>query len=181
MYLEQKQTELGDPAFTMEPQSEGEDVDISVPMEDPVTGLPTKPLAERAFTEAFTEGRTVHIACFVLDRFAAVLERFGDEAGAELLLYYGMHLAQAMTGRDQLFHWVGPSFVAILNRPENLDEARRSVASYGSTRLAKLLRLPTRTVLLPVTGTWTVFPLPEPDSSETLVRKIDSYVAFGSV
>ena len=88
-----------------------------------------------------------------------------------------MNLAQELAENDQLFHWMGPSFVVLLEQPDLLTEAKRSIASLANRKLERILRLDERTVLLQISGTALVFDTMQETSLAGLAQKIDSFIA----
>lgn len=144
---------------------------------DPLTGLPERGEAERIMIEAMAEGRSVFAAIFVVDRVASINTRYGYAAGDQVILMMCQRLAQGFSVSDVLFRWTGPAFLLLLEREEAAIQVRSELARAVGMRMEKTLQIGGRTVLLPVTATWAVFPLSEERSVEQLIHKIDSFVA----
>jgi diguanylate cyclase (GGDEF)-like protein len=144
---------------------------------DPVTGLPGKIPARRAFEEALQYGEHWAVVPVVVDRIEAVNLRFGRAAGDQILLAIGQILAQKLGPRDQLFRWHGPCFVALLERPPSVEGIRSEMARLMGLRIDHTIKLGRRAILLPVTLSWTVLPLWENASMQEIVEQVDEFVA----
>ena len=123
---------------------------------DPCTGLLNRYAAENAIAKAYEEGRQVYAAIFILHRLAALNKRFGYSVGDRLLLLQGQYLAQQLSPEDQLFRWLGPSFLALLRRPGSLDAVLSEVGRIGSNQFQTNVDLESRSVLIPVSARWHV-------------------------
>jgi GGDEF domain-containing protein len=123
---------------------------------DPCTGLLNRFAAEAAIARAAEEGRQVYAAVFILHQLPAINKRFGYSVGDHLLLLQAQHLARLLAPEDQLFRWIGPSFLVLLERPGAIDAVLAEVARIGSNHFQTDVDLESRSVLIPVSAQWRV-------------------------
>jgi GGDEF domain-containing protein len=142
---------------------------------DAVTGLPGKIRAQEAMEQAIQSGHSWVAVPAVVDRIETVNARFGSKAGDELLLATGQTLAKRLERNDQLFRWDGAGFVALLQRSSSLASVRLEVARLLGVRMDHTTTIRARTVLLPVTLSWTVLPLGESATVERLIQQINDF------
>ncbi len=148
---------------------------VTGPRLDEVTGLPSRAEAEAAMAEAAQAGRSAFAVLFVVDRVSVINARFGYAVGDRVLRIYLDELKPRIGSRDRLFRWNGPALLAILERPDALEKVRDQLRSVVPKKGEHTIQLPQRTVLLPVSATWTVFAIAHP--IERLAQQIDSFVA----
>lgn len=117
---------------------------------DPCTGLPLKAEAEAALQRAVGSPQ-IYVAVFYVHRMHLINARFGENIGNEILLYCSQHLATSLVRpSDLLFRWMGPAFVAILDRPESPVVVAAEVRRAVSTPLSRFFDNASRTMYLPV-------------------------------
>lgn len=87
-------------------------------MHDTLTGLPNRRYLSEWMTTALAAarraGRELHVLYFDLDGFKAVNDRFGHEAGDEVLKITGARLRDALRSSDFVARLGGDEFVAVL-------------------------------------------------------------------
>jgi GGDEF domain-containing protein len=83
-------------------------------------------------------------------------------------------LRPILNERDQLFRWSGPSFVALLEREAPIEQVKREIGRVAKMRVEDLIEIDSRSVLLPISASWTVFP--KLSSARLLMSKIDEFV-----
>ncbi len=142
---------------------------------DPVTGLPNIPSALAVFKEAAQSRGPFFVATLVADRVQLINSRFGYAVGDEMLRAICAEIRKGLSAQDRLFRWRGPSILALLERSESLERVRMELSRIASFKLEKMVDIGTRSVLLPVSACWTVFPMMAPVS--LLATKIDEFVA----
>jgi len=142
---------------------------------DQATGLPDRAAAEIALAECASTNQPVYTLVFIADRVQLINARFGYAAGDEVLKTIQAHVQKHLRPGDQLFRWRGPSFLAILKRPDPVDCVRAEVSRITMTRLQKTFDVGTRSVLVPIGMQWALFPVAP--SSRLMVHKIDNFVA----
>ncbi len=155
-----------------------ESLTSSASTEDPVTGLPGRAAAEEALAEAGHKKNEHFAVAVVANRVQVINSRFGYSVGDRVLRHVSEAYRNALSADDLLFRWQGPSFLAILRRPSNIEEVRKEIARIASSRAEELVEIGNRTVLLPVSASWTVFPMSA--STRLLVARLDQFVASQS-
>lgn len=121
------ETTAGSPAW---------DVASAAPRLDAATGLPGQEAAEAAIKALKPADRpNVYVAAFHVKRMTAVMSRFGEKCGNEVLLYCAQQISRlAGQSEDNLFRWRGSgAFVALLNREGFLVDVRQEIGrAFGS-------------------------------------------------
>ncbi|MGB9604702.1 MAG: response regulator [Bryobacteraceae bacterium] len=145
---------------------------------DPQTGLPGRVEAERAIAQVHRQGSRAFAGVFVIDHFPTLVQRYGFSGAEEVLLFFSVHLAQNLTGPDQLFRWTGPAFVLLMERLDSVERVRRELAGLASVKLEKLLQMKTRTALVVVSAAWELYAIHVSPSPEHVARQIDAFVAL---
>jgi GGDEF domain-containing protein len=142
---------------------------------DPVTGLPTRVDAEIAFEKAAHRPGPAYAAVFVVDRISVINARFGYAVGDKILQIYLEELRGRLSAGDPIFRWNGPALVVILERPDPIERVREQLGFLVPAKLDRTIQLPNRSALLPISATWTVFPVALP--SAALSEQIDRFIA----
>lgn len=147
---------------------------------DPVTGLPGRANAMEVLV-ALRQKPASHLfaAVFVLDGYSVTAQKFGARVADDVLTYYCIFLAQKLhedLGAKKLFRWTGPCLLAILGPQDSVQTAQRDIARCTHVTLERIIDLPSRMLLLPISGSAAVFPIDDM-STEELVSEIDSFVA----
>jgi diguanylate cyclase (GGDEF)-like protein len=145
---------------------------------DTVTGLPGRLIAERAFEEARTRGGHWYAVAVVANRLASINSRFGYAVGDHLLRKLSQGLRSGLSADDRVFRWSGPCLVALLLRTTPEHELKTELRRITSALKDDLVDIGNRSVLLPMSAAWAVFPLNEP--SRIIREKIDQFVASQS-
>lgn len=149
-----------------EPVSAG--VDLS-------TGLPDRTAAESALNQCAAANEKAYAAVFIADRVQLINARFGYAAGDQVLKTIKAHIQKALGPGDQLYRWRGPSFLALLKRPEAADGVRAELSSITNARLEKTVEIGNKSVLLPISVHSAIFTVSA--SVRLLTHKIDAFVA----
>jgi hypothetical protein len=76
---------------------------------------------------------------------------------------------------DVLCRWTGPTLVAVLRRDMPFERTKKELSSALNGRLEREIKLGTRTVLMPLSCNWTLFPSTGP--VEVVSRKLDAFFA----
>lgn len=125
--------------------------------QDSVTGLPLKDAAIQAIHMPVAPRKRRYVVVMVVDRIHAIHRRFGNRASDQILQVFGSHVAQGLDASAQLFRWDGPTFVAALDRRENLDDLHLLLRRVIDAPLEENLLVQSRSVLIPVSASWTAF------------------------
>lgn len=144
---------------------------------DRCTGLPGRASAERLLDEAFQSGRHYYVALFVVDRVNVINSRFGYAVGDEMLLCFAQHLAQKLSASDHCFRWNGPAFLAIFERNERAPAVRLELQRGVAMKVDKTLTVGSRSVLIPVSVTWTLLELTEETGAPDVTARLDAFVS----
>jgi GGDEF domain-containing protein len=105
--------------------------------------------------------------------FAAAL---GSEAGDQLLRYFSGHLQRNLPSGDRLFRWTGAPLLALVVRPAKIETLREEIGYLVEQKLECTVRTATRSVRLPVTARWTLFPAMA--SSRLSIHRIDRFASM---
>ncbi len=147
----------------------------AAPARDPVTGLPIRAEAQAAFEALFESGTPAYAALFVVGRVALINSRFGYAVGDRVLNLYLEELQKQLSAADTIYRWNGPAFMAILHRPDRLEKVREQLSFIIPSKLERTIQLPNRTALLPISATWTVFPIIPP--IHDLLNQLDNFLS----
>lgn len=110
---------------------------------DPLTNLPNRRLLSDRLKQTIASNRrweSYSAAIFMdLDKFKHLNDKFGHEAGDELLIAVGNRLKQTVRETDTVARYGGDEFVILLNRLNgNLVDARAQAESIAAKVLAAL-------------------------------------------
>jgi diguanylate cyclase (GGDEF)-like protein len=142
---------------------------------DAVTGLPGRAAAERALEEPRTCGEKSYAVAVVANRLASINSRFGYAVGDRLLRKLSDGVRTGLSMDDRVFRWSGPCLLALLLRTTPQHELNIELQRITSTFKEELVEIGNRSVLLPISATWAVFPFNEPP--RVIRQKIDQFVA----
>jgi GGDEF domain-containing protein len=143
---------------------------------DALTGLPVRARAVELISNACESEQPAFAAVMVIDRLQAVNAALGSEAGDQLLRYFSGYVARGLTSGDQLFRWTGASLLALVLRPVKIETLRQEIGYLLEQKLEYTVRTATRSVRLPVTARWTLFPTMA--SSRLLIQRIDTFASL---
>ena len=144
------------------------------PETDGVTGLPGRPAAESALQTGCAEEGQCWVAVVVADRLSAINVRFGYAVGDRILRRISAQLRGGLSAGDRIYRWSGPAFMAILRRTTE-SQIRSELARITSGSIEEVVEIGNRSILLPVSSTWALFPLSEP--ARVISQKADQFVA----
>jgi len=142
---------------------------------DPATELPTRDACLRAMHGAVAGGKRSYVATMVVNRVQSINARFGHRAGDRVLHGFGEFVEQQLAPSDRLFRWTGPAVVALLERTEPLEDVRRQIRKMLEAHLDQTFEIEGRSVMIPVSAAWSVFPLITTVS--TAERQINTFIA----
>ncbi|HEX3748800.1 MAG TPA: diguanylate cyclase [Bryobacteraceae bacterium] len=143
---------------------------------DTVTGLSTRAQAEEALAGAWQTDPPSYVAVMALDRLQIFNMRFGHSVGDEVLRYYGEFLRARLRPGDRLFRWGRQALVALLPRANRLEIVRDELGRVMDARCEHTVQTASRTILLPISSRWTVFP--SMAAPRLLVHKIDAFAGL---
>jgi GGDEF domain-containing protein len=120
------------------------------PAADRCTGLPLRAEAEAAIQEAMCGKTPIYVAAFYIPRMNLTNARFGDKIGDQVIQSCSQHIANQLSkGPVKLFRWMGPAFVAVLDRAESVAVVAREVQRAVAAPISRFFETSTRTVYLP--------------------------------
>ena len=85
---------------------------------DPATGLPGPKTAELAIENAISSQIHAYVVLFTI-AMGSVSRRYGQEHNDEVLGSFARQIASKLGSDDLLFHWKGPTLVALMERPDS--------------------------------------------------------------
>jgi diguanylate cyclase (GGDEF)-like protein len=141
---------------------------------DRVTGLPNRKEAEDALAKACQDQTPAYAVAVQIDRIQIFNARFGYEVGDDILRYFAKFLRQQWPGKDRMFRWTDTTILALLFRSSRLERVRDEVGRVMDHKYEHTVQTASRTVLLPISLRWAVFPMMSPPV--LLVRNIDSLI-----
>jgi GGDEF domain-containing protein len=142
---------------------------------DAATGLPGKAEAERAIRRALVSPAHKFLVVAVCSRYHAVNTRFGYSVGDRVVAALAEHFRKGLSARDQIYRWQGPTLVALLERAERLDRVRAEIRNFADSRMDKTMEIGQRTVMIPISAAWVVFPVEAP--ADVLLKQIEVFTA----
>ncbi len=140
---------------------------------DEVTGFSTRAQAEESLVHAWQTEPPSYVAVMALDRLQIFNRRFGHSVGDEVLRHYSEFLRPRLRSGDRIFRWSDGALVALLPRPNRLEIVRDEMARLMDVQCEHTVQTPSRTILLPISARWTVFP--SMAAARLLIHKIDAF------
>jgi diguanylate cyclase (GGDEF)-like protein len=147
---------------------------------DPITGLGSWGEAEDSAARALAAQTPTYAVAVRLDRFDTITKRFSHTAGNHALMLVSQHVAQQLSNSDQLFRWRGPAFLALLDRQAQGAAVRAEMTKMFAERLRYEVEIGNRTVLLPLSVSWSVFQLGNFHDVHALGIQLDAFVNEGA-
>ncbi len=117
------------------------------------------------------------VVAFLLDREQSIASRFGGDVHQRVLRFVHERLRQSLLPSDRLVRWKSAVFLASLQRSGSWQEIRAELASVASIHAPPLIDLGSRSIRLPISLSWAVFPRQRFASLESLFQKVDDFVA----
>lgn len=151
--LERLRSRVGDleEAAHVRADSNSQATSAGRPSVDPCTGLPGRAEAEAAIHGAMSGTAQVFVAVFYVHRMSLTNARFGEKVGDQVILSCSQHIATGLAkGPAQLFRWMGPAFVAVLERSESVAAVASEVQRAASAPISRFFETSSRTVYLPM-------------------------------
>ena len=145
---------------------------------DPITGLPLRPQAEEAIAQACRDEVQAYVLVVVIDRIQILNSRFGHEVGDEIMRHFASFLKGQLAPLDQLFRWTGPTLTGLLFRSHRLERVRDEIGRVLEIKCEHTVRTASRTILLPISVRWALFPLVA--SPRLLTQKMENFINFQS-
>lgn len=148
---------------------------VETDQNDPVTGLPGAVQARAHLESISANFNEIYVVVFVLNRIQSINNRYGYGMGDRILATYGEYLTKQFSASDRLFRWRGPAIVAIPEREQGEQMIRREVMRIGAAKLDRDFEFESRTVLLPISASWTLLPAAG-NTVDALFQKVGEFV-----
>ena len=148
---------------------------------DPITGLPDARCATTAIAEIWHRRNDSHAAVLAPERIESINMRFGFQAGDQVLLFLGQHVARQLAAGDRLFRWRGPCLLLLMERPLPEAFVTAELGRLAPARVETALSFREREVLVPVSAAWTLFPLRGMSSPDELIQKLNEFAGSRSL
>jgi GGDEF domain-containing protein len=145
---------------------------------DPATGLLRQDAAESAMFKSITAGTRNYVVTVVVNRMQSINARFGYQVGDQVLRTCTGAIEKQLSPGDQMFRWSGPALVLVLQRNEPLETVRAQLKRILDVRIEETYSLGSRSVLLPITTSWTAVKLIAPVG--LVVKQIQAFIASQS-
>ncbi len=142
---------------------------------DGATGLPAKKEALKALQAALGTPQNKFLVVAVVSRVQAVNARFGYAVGDRVLATFAEHFKKNLGASDQLYRWHGPAVIALLSRADRIEKVRTEMRRFADIKLEKTIEVGARTVLLPVSASWSAFAVEGP--LDSLLKKLEAFTA----
>jgi GGDEF domain-containing protein len=127
-----------------------------------------------AIKDAIDRGTRHYAVVMVVNRVQPISARFGREAGDWMLARFKEYVETELTPSDRLFRWIGPAMVAILERPQPLDQVRGLIRRMLDSPLQKTYDSGGRSVLITLSAAWSVITLAStPEATE---QQIETFI-----
>ena len=142
---------------------------------DSLTGLESRESAERVMVGAMERGAPAFAALFVIDRLHLINARYGYATGDQILCRVRDHLRACFSGKDLLFRWTGPAFMALIERPGDAAAVDQEVNRAASANLEAAVQIGNGSVLLPIACASLLFPLAQTAGLAELTQRMDAF------
>ena len=149
----------------------------SVEASDQITGLPTLTGAEARIREIAAGDHQGHIMAFFLKNVEVVNRRFGFSSGDEVLRRFAGFLGDHIKGKDRLFRWRGPCFVAVTDRMASTNELQADASRLALRGPEIQIEKDGKSMLLRLTAATAVYPISKNQSVAELSAKIDQFAS----
>ncbi len=142
---------------------------------DTVTDLPRAAAGLRATQDAIKSGKRRYAVAMVVNRVQSINARFGFAVGDRILRRFTKNLERQLMHGDLLFRWDGPTLLVLLDRTEPIEQVRSQFRRILDCPLQETFDVEGRSVMIPVSASWSAFPLLPPLSNVT--RQIQAFTA----
>ncbi|MBL8219835.1 MAG: DUF2917 domain-containing protein, partial [Bryobacterales bacterium] len=116
-------------------------------------------------------------AVFVLDRERGIAARFGEEVRSGVVAFVQQRLKDALAPGDRLVKWKGAAFLALLRRAAPWQDTCAELANMATIPTPPVIEVGSRSIRLPISVSWAVFPQSRYASLELLFEKVDEFIA----
>jgi hypothetical protein len=121
------------------------------------------------------------VAVFLLDRETSIAVRFGEDVRQSILKFLNQRLKEALLPSDRMVRWKRAAFVASLKRPGTVQDVRAELGSLARVEIPQFIEIGNRSIRLPISLSWAVFPGANFPSLDRLFEKVDEFIAQAQV
>ncbi|MGI8991099.1 MAG: hypothetical protein ACR2I2_16160 [Bryobacteraceae bacterium] len=142
-------------------------------------GPPGRHAAEQYVHSKSSAGKRVYVLALCLERIDVINARFGSATRTQLLQLFGKDIARRLAERrqgDELFHWAGACFAAVLEREADIAAVRTDAFKIASGGLEHIVEVGARSVLLPLTARSALIPVLNASDAEGFPAKMDAFM-----
>ena len=118
-----------------------------------------------------------YVVAFLLDRENSIATRFGEDVRQSILRFLNQRLKEALLPADRIVRWKGAAFLASLKRTGTVVDVRAELSSVASIQVPPFVEVGARSIRLPISLSWAVFPQARFASLEQLFEKVDEFIA----
>ena len=118
-----------------------------------------------------------YMAVFLLDREGSIATRFGEEVRQSLLRIVSQRLKEALLPADRVVRWKGAAFLASLKRNGPVLDVRAELSSIANIQVPPSVEVGRRSIRLPISLSWAVFPKSQFTSLDRLFEQVDAFIA----
>jgi GGDEF domain-containing protein len=136
-----------------------------------VTGLPDRAAAEALFQKLYADGERKYVLTVVTDRLRSIHSRFGSTACDAVMKIMAEYVSQRLPDATGVFKWSDSAIVAVLHRKDMIDRVRAELRGVLDRVIDPTIDIDNRSVLIPLTLSWSLVGLVPPRSLVT--RHID--------
>jgi GGDEF domain-containing protein len=144
------------------------------PENDPVTDLPGLTVALAELEDSAKREGCWYVVAVVANRLPSINSRFGYGVGDRILRKIVDQVKSGLSADDHLFRWNGPGFIALVLRTASQAEIHKEVGRIIGTHREEVIVIGNRSVLLPISASWAVFPVNTP--SRIMREQIDRFI-----
>lgn len=156
-------------------RAEAANLASQVRSQDSLTGLPNRRVAEDVLA-AHCGTRGAFAAIVVMSRVHAINARYGVQVGDEMIRHTARQLVQDLHG-FAVHRWAGPSFLAFTDAEDSLQMTQSRLRTIPPLQISNSAGGRERSLMLPVSTSWTVYALEHESGIDSIVPKLDSFVA----
>lgn len=143
---------------------------------DPLTGLPSRLIAEKAIQSAMDEGRPRYAAVWCLDRICHMSGRYGIDVGNQAIRHCARFLTERLPSDSFSFRWRGTSFVVLFDSSGTLSEAKLLMEQIAVQKQKFNFMTNHRSAMVNQTTSFLTIPLADNAAARDVYQKVDRFV-----
>ena len=143
---------------------------------DNVTGLPARPIAEKAIDSAMGVGRPRYAVVFVLDRIGHMSNRYSIEVGTQAIRQCTQFLNQKLPADSLLFRWRGAAVVSVFDCSGMASDVRLLMEQIAIEKQKFNFINNGRSAMVNLTVSFLTIPFADHPTAESVYQLIDRFV-----